>query len=124
MWISNFRRLALALSLTVLSLAAQAAAVDVNKGTQADLETVKGVGPGISGKILEERKKGSFRDWADFIDRISGIGPGNAAKLSTAGLTVNGSTYGGTAAPAPVEGKAAAGDKSARSAKAEPSAAR
>jgi competence protein ComEA len=99
MWIHTFRRFVLALGLAVLSLAAQAA-VDVNKATQADLETVKGIGPGISGKILEERKKASFRDWADLIDRISGVGPGNAAKFSAAGLTVNGSTYGGTSASA------------------------
>jgi competence protein ComEA len=69
------------------------AAVDLNKASQADLETIKGIGPAMSGRILDERKKGEFKDWLDFIDRIKGIGPGNASKFSEAGLTVNGSTY-------------------------------
>ena len=29
------------------------AAVDANQATRADLETVKGIGPGLSGKILD-----------------------------------------------------------------------
>ncbi|MFM2068088.1 MAG: hypothetical protein RLZZ584_2997 [Pseudomonadota bacterium] len=80
------------------------AAVDLNKASQADLETIKGVGPAMSNRILEERKKGEFKDWVDFIDRIKGIGPGNAAKFSEAGLTVNGSAY---TAPAAAAAKAA-----------------
>jgi competence protein ComEA len=83
----------------MLYVAACFAAVDVNKGNAADLDSVKGIGPAISGKIVEERKKGSFKDWSDFINRVSGIGEKSAAKLSEAGLTVNGTTYKG-AAPA------------------------
>jgi competence protein ComEA len=71
------------------------AAVDVNKATQADLDGLKGIGPGISSKIVEERKKGSFKDWNDFIERVKGVGEGNAAKFSAEGLTVNGSAYSG-----------------------------
>ena len=81
------------------------AAVDVNKATQAELESIKGIGPGISAKILEERKKGSFKDWQDMIDRVKGVGEGNAAKFSGEGLSVNGAAFGGApakaAAPAP-----------------------
>jgi competence protein ComEA len=40
--------------------------------------------------ILEERKKGQFKDWPDFESRIKGIGGKSADKLSEAGLTVNG----------------------------------
>jgi competence protein ComEA len=76
------------------------AAVDVNKATAAELDAVKGIGPAISGKILDERKKGAFKDWNDFVDRVKGIGEGNAAKLSAEGLTVGGSTFKGMAAPA------------------------
>ena len=50
------------------------AAVDANKATQAELETVKGIGPGISAKIVEERKKGAFKDWQDMVERIKGVG--------------------------------------------------
>ena len=80
--------------------AASFAAVDVNKATAAELDGIKGIGPGISTKILDERKKGSFKDWQDFIDRVKGVGEGNAAKFSAEGLTVNGSAFKGAAAPA------------------------
>lgn len=71
------------------------AAVDINKATQAELESVKGIGPGMSGKILDERKKAPFKDWPDVIERVKGVGTGNAAKFSANGLTVNGSTFSG-----------------------------
>ena len=82
------------------------AAVDVNKGTAAELDGVKGIGPAISTKIVDERKKGNFKDWADFVARVNGIGDKSAAKLSEAGLTVNGSAFSG--APAAMPAKAAA----------------
>ena len=74
------------------------AAVDVNKATVAELDGIKGIGPSISSKILDERKKGEFKDWKDFIDRVNGVGDGNAAKFSAGGLTVNGSAFAGAAA--------------------------
>ena len=77
------------------------AAVDVNKATAAELDGIKGIGPGISTKILDERKKGNFKDWNDFIERVKGVGEGNAAKFSAGGMTVGGAGYKGvTAAPA------------------------
>lgn len=69
------------------------AAVDVNKAGAADLDSIKGIGPAMSGKILDARKKGEFKDWTDLIDRVSGVGAGNAAKFSKEGLTVNGTLY-------------------------------
>lgn len=94
-----------ALMLALFAFAAFAA-VDVNKATQAELESVKGIGPSISGKILDERKKSSFKDWQDFIDRVKGVGEGNAAKFSAEGLTVGGATFKGVAA-APAKAEAA-----------------
>ena len=87
-------------ALFALIAATAFAAVDVNKATQAELESIKGVGPAISGKILDERKKSPFKDWADMVDRVKGVGDGNAAKFSTEGLTVNGQGFKGAAAPA------------------------
>lgn len=92
------------------------AAVDVNKGTAAELDGVKGIGPAISTKIVDERKKGNFKDWADFIGRVSGIGDKSAAKLSEAGLTVNGQALAGAAAAAPAK----AAEKPAAKAEAKP----
>ncbi len=65
--------------------------VDVNKADQAALDGIKGLGPVKSKAILSERKKhGEFKDWADFESRVKGIGDKSAAKLSEAGLTING----------------------------------
>ena len=79
-------------ALSVLAVPAFAA-IDVNRASQAELETVKGIGPGLSGKILAAREKGAFRDWTDLQERVSGIGAGNSAKFSQAGLTVAGSGF-------------------------------
>ena len=82
----------------MLYAAACFAAVDVNKASAADLDSIKGIGPGISTKILDERKKGNFKDWNDFIERVKGVGEGNAAKFSAEGMTVGGASFKGVAA--------------------------
>lgn len=69
------------------------AAIDVNKATEADLDALKGIGPVTSKLILNERKKGAFKDWQDFIDRVKGVGESRAAKFSEEGLTVNGQAF-------------------------------
>jgi competence protein ComEA len=69
------------------------AAVDVNKATDAQLDSVKGIGPSTSKQILDERKKGEFKSWEDLISRVKGIGEKKAANLSDEGLTVNGQSY-------------------------------
>ncbi len=79
--------------IAMLYAAAAFAAVDVNKATPAELDGVKGIGPAISSKIVDERKKGAFKDWNDFIARVRGVGETSAARLSAQGLTVNGSSY-------------------------------
>lgn len=83
----------------MLHAAVAFAAVDVNTATAAQLDSIKGIGPSISTKILDARKKGSFKDWNDFIERVKGMGEGNAAKFSTEGLTVNGAGFRGVEAP-------------------------
>lgn len=84
----------------MLYAAATFAAVDVNKATAAELDGIKGIGPAISTKIIDERKKGEFKDWTDFAKRVNGMGDKNAAKFSAEGLTVNGAGFKGAAAPA------------------------
>ena len=73
------------------------AAVDVNKAGAAELDSIKGVGPAMSTRILDERKKSNFKDWPDFIARVKGVGEATAAKLSKEGLTVNGAEFKGAA---------------------------
>jgi len=99
--------------LAMLYAAASFAAVDVNKATAAELDGIKGIGPAISGKIIDERKKGSYKDWQDFIDRVKGVGENNAAKFSAEGLTVNGSSFKGAAATKKDEKSAAKEEKKA-----------
>ena len=79
------------------------AAVDVNKASVADLDSIKGIGPGTSAKVLKAREQAAFKDWADLIQRVGGIGPKKAAQLSDNGLTVNGQTYGGAVSAAPAK---------------------
>jgi competence protein ComEA len=84
--------------LLMLYAAACFAAVDANKANAAELDSIKGVGPAMSTRILDERKKGNFKDWPDFISRVKGLGEATAAKLSKEGLTVNGTEFKGAAA--------------------------
>ena len=75
------------------ALAMAAAATDVNKATDAQLDAVKGIGPATTKAIMAERKKSEFKDWADLIARVKGIGEKKAESLSKEGLTVNGESY-------------------------------
>ncbi len=74
------------------------AALDINKASEAELDSIKGIGPGTSSKILAERKKSAFKDWNDFITRVQGIGEVKAAKFSAEGVTVNGASFKATSA--------------------------
>ncbi|MFS0753110.1 DUF655 domain-containing protein [Noviherbaspirillum sp. 1P10PC] len=92
--------LSLVFCLSAMS-AAFAADVDINKADQAALDGVKGIGPSLSKAIVEERKKGDFKDWSDVEKRVKGVKEKKAVKLSEAGLRVNGQAIGkSTAAPA------------------------
>ena len=88
------------------------AAVDANKGSAADLDGLKGVGPAMSARIIEARKQGQFKDWADLMQRVKGVKGKKAAKLSGEGLTVNGESFKGDAAAVPA--------KTAKAVKADP----
>ena len=99
------------------------AAVDVNQATAADLDGIKGIGPAISGKILAERKKGSFKDWTDFIERVKTVGEGNAAKFSAQGMTVNGASFVPTKPAAKKKTEKSAAKAEEKKAEAKPAAA-
>jgi competence protein ComEA len=79
--------------LLMIYAAACFAAVDANKGNAAELDSIKGIGPAMSTRILDERKKSNFKDWPDFISRVKGVGEATAAKLSKEGLTINGAEF-------------------------------
>ena len=79
--------------LACMHLALAFAGVDVNQASEADLDGIKGLGPATTRLILAERQKAEFKSWADLISRVKGLGENSAAKLSEAGLSVNGVSY-------------------------------
>jgi competence protein ComEA len=118
------KKLMLAVAALVATMGFAFAQVDVNKADATALDSVKGVGPAMSKKIIDERSKGGeFKDWADFQKRVKGVGDKSAAKLSQAGLQVNGKAKEGAAmASKPADAKASptaakATDKAATTAK-------
>jgi competence protein ComEA len=72
----------LAMLAIAVAAAASFAAVTSTRPTAAELDGVTRHRPGHDGAILDERKKGAFKDWNDFIGRVKGVGEGNAAKFS------------------------------------------
>ena len=103
-----FKHIAIGLASAFALLSGAAfAATDVNRASVAELESLKGIGPGLSARLAEERKTAEFKDWSDLVSRVKGIGPGNALKFSQAGLTVNGQAYQGEALAAAKAEKAA-----------------
>lgn len=66
-------------------------ALDVNTASQQELEGIKGIGPKLSSRIVEERKKGgNFKDMSDLETRVKGVGENNSKKFADGGLTVGG----------------------------------
>ncbi len=94
--------------MVTLSAAACLAALDINKASEAELDSIKGIGPGTSGKILDERKKASFKDWHDLITRVKGIAHIRAAHFSDEGVTVNGLVFQPDTQKAPAKDAASA----------------
>ncbi|MET0265873.1 MAG: helix-hairpin-helix domain-containing protein [Duganella sp.] len=98
------KKIMVAVSTAIVTLVATMglafAQVDVNKADASALDSVNGIGPAKSKAILEERKKGEFKDWNDLQQRVKGVGEKNALKLSAAGLVVNGKSKDGAAVAA------------------------
>jgi competence protein ComEA len=70
-----------------------ALALDINQANEAELDSVKGMGPALSAKVLAARAQGPFKGWADLMQRVSGIRQSKAQQFSEQGLTVNGQAF-------------------------------
>jgi competence protein ComEA len=91
-----FKQLSVALFAVIAGIGFAFAQVDVNQADQGALGGIKGVGPAMSRHILDARKQGgAFKSWDDLQERVTGIGPKSAARLSAAGLTVAGKSKAG-----------------------------
>ncbi len=78
--------------LSSLLFAVFAWAADVNTATQAELESVKNIGPKTAASIIAERSKGGpFKDDKDFMARVKGIKDKKLATLKKEGLTIGNS---------------------------------
>jgi competence protein ComEA len=70
-----------------------ALALDINQANEAELDSVKGMGPALSAKALKARAQGPFKDWQDLMQRVSGIRQNKAKQFSEQGLTVDGQAF-------------------------------
>ena len=71
-----------------------ALALDINQANEAELDSVKGMGPALSAKVLSARAQGPYKDWTDLMQRVSGIRQNKARQFSEQGLTINGQPFG------------------------------
>lgn len=79
--------------LGLLFACSSAFALDINLANEAELDSVKGMGPALSAKVLKARAQGAFKDWSDLMQRVSGIRQNKAQQFSDLGLTVNGQAF-------------------------------
>jgi competence protein ComEA len=86
--------------------AAHAFDLELNEASQAELESLPGVGPALSARFIAARREGLFEGWTDAMRRVRGLGPAAAQRLSAAGLTVGGASYEPAAAVPPRSGRA------------------
>jgi competence protein ComEA len=70
-----------------------ALALDINQANEAELDSVKGMGPSLSAKVLTARSQGPFKDWSDLMQRVSGIRQHKAKQFSDQGLTVGSQAF-------------------------------
>jgi competence protein ComEA len=88
------KRSSMLLLLTAASLfSTQALALDLNQANEAELDGLKGMGPSLSRKVLAARHQQPFASWADFLQRVSGVGVAKAKLFSEQGLTIEGQAF-------------------------------
>lgn len=81
---------AMLISLCSLNLAW--AAVNANTASVEELQTVRGIGPTIAQRIVDERAKGPYKSLDDLQSRVKGVGNSSVKKMAAAGLTTGGSS--------------------------------
>lgn len=65
------------------------AAINPNQASAAELETIRGIGPSMSARIIAERQKnGPFKSPQDFARRVPGVGPKKLKSFQEAGLQI------------------------------------
>ena len=71
-------------------LTVPALALELNSANEAELDSLRGIGPPTTRRILAAREQALFANWDDFLRRVKGLGPHHAQRLSAQGLTIDG----------------------------------
>lgn len=85
--------------ITLCSLNLAWAAVNANTASVDELQTVRGIGPAIAQRIVEERSKGPFKSLDDLQSRVKGVGNASVKKMAAAGLTTGSASTRASRAP-------------------------
>ena len=65
-------------------------ALEINQANEAELDSIKGMGPAMTRKVLAARTERLFMNWTDLKSRVTGIGKNKAQQFSDQGVLVNG----------------------------------
>ena len=76
------------LAVLLAAFTLEAAALELNTASQAELEQLRGIGVALSERLLAERTHRPFTDWADLQQRVPALGGRRAEQLSRQGLRV------------------------------------
>ena len=68
-------------------------ALEINQANEAELDSIKGMGPAMTRKVLDARAEKPFVNWKDLMSRVTGIGKNKAQQFSDQGVLVNGLTF-------------------------------
>ena len=68
-------------------------ALEVNQANEAELDSIKGMGPAMTRKVLAARTEKPFTNWKDLMSRVAGIGKAKAQQFSDQGVLVNGLSF-------------------------------
>ena len=64
--------------------------LEINQANEAELDSIKGMGPAMTRKVLAARTEKLFMNWKDLMSRVTGIGKAKAQQFSDQGVLVNG----------------------------------
>ena len=65
-------------------------ALEINQANEAELDSIKGMGPAMTRKVLAARTERLFMNGTDLMSRVTGIGKAKAQQFSDQGVLVNG----------------------------------
>ena len=68
-------------------------ALEINQANEAELDSIKGMGPAMTRKVLNARAEKPFINWKDLMSRVTGMGKNKAQQFSDQGVLVNGLAF-------------------------------